>query len=185
METLKTFLNCWTCLRRQVILRPLALQTPIGPLHNACRRCSRLFLCLVVAWKVIRHMPICCSNVMLTCLFAFVQDKYGLTICTLFYGPAIVYNGQEERHKQRYVKLNQRNSANLHMHGNTWQATIHTITICSLPLFVLRLMAGWGVSSEPARREPVDTPACITEHLMIEHAPLDASSCLLRTSLNS
>lgn len=79
---------------------------------------------------------------MLTCLFDFVQENYGLTICTLFYGPAIVYNGQEERHKQRYVELSQRNSANLHKRGYTWQATIHTITIRSLPLFVLRLMAG-------------------------------------------
>ncbi|XP_036957523.1 ubiquitin-like modifier-activating enzyme 1 [Acanthopagrus latus] len=31
----------------------------------------------------------------------YVKENYGLTICTLFYGPAIVYNGQEERHKQR------------------------------------------------------------------------------------
>ncbi|KAM8757171.1 ubiquitin-like modifier-activating enzyme 1 isoform 2-T2 [Acanthopagrus schlegelii] len=31
----------------------------------------------------------------------YVKENYGLTICTLFYGPAIVYNGQKERHKQR------------------------------------------------------------------------------------
>ncbi|XP_073325275.1 ubiquitin-like modifier-activating enzyme 1 [Pagrus major] len=29
----------------------------------------------------------------------YVKENYNLTICTLFYGPAIVYNGQEDRHK--------------------------------------------------------------------------------------
>ncbi|XP_062271382.1 ubiquitin-like modifier-activating enzyme 1 [Scomber scombrus] len=30
-------------------------------------------------------------------LFHYVKEKYGLTVCSLFYGPAILYNGHKER----------------------------------------------------------------------------------------
>lgn len=38
---------------------------------------------------------------------AFVQEHYGLTVCSLFYGKAVIYTGQEERLKQRYVHVRQ------------------------------------------------------------------------------
>lgn len=33
----------------------------------------------------------------------FLQEHYNLTVCGLFYGSAVLYNGHEERLKQRYV----------------------------------------------------------------------------------
>lgn len=40
-------------------------------------------------------------------LMVFVQEHYDLTVCGLFYGPSLLYTGQEERLKQRYVHLKQ------------------------------------------------------------------------------
>jgi len=40
----------------------------------------------------------CTAN--LTKTFFFVQEKYDLNVCSLFYGTAILYNGHEERLKK-------------------------------------------------------------------------------------
>lgn len=79
----------------------------------------------------------CCTANVIE-LLVFVQEKYGLTVCGLFYGPAILYSDHKERLTQRYVQLRQRYSTVLQMHGYTRHATLHaqTVTISNLPLFV-------------------------------------------------
>lgn len=47
------------------------------------------------------------GDVLSPSLMTFLQEHYDLSLCGLFYGPSVVYTGQEERRKQRCVHLRQ------------------------------------------------------------------------------
>lgn len=88
VETLLTFLNCWRCFRPHV-----------GDTDFLCRNC----FCMMQAGNLPPssfYTYKFVTNNWIICLF---QEKYNLNVCSLFYGTAILYNGQEERHKHRYV----------------------------------------------------------------------------------
>lgn len=60
-------------------------------LHNTCHVLPSLAL----------FCSLYCTVISINGLW--LQKHYGLTLCSLFYGTAVLYTGQEERLKQRYV----------------------------------------------------------------------------------
>lgn len=55
-----------------------------------------------------------------------LQEKHGLNVSRLFYGAAMLFDGQEERLQQRYVHLRQRYSAISQTLGYACHTTPHT-----------------------------------------------------------